>query len=92
MNTMKQADAAVRALAADEIDAVTGAGSKRRGTRDPKPCRRAARGGSVMAGRYFASAMQAKATLASVGTPKRAVWRAGRPFGKCLTYSALQAA
>jgi hypothetical protein len=26
MNTMKQADAAVRALAADEIDAVTGAG------------------------------------------------------------------
>ena len=36
-----------------------------------------------------ASAMQAKATLAAVGTPKRAVWRAGNPPGKCRTYSAL---
>ena len=35
------------------------------------------------------SAMQANATLAAVGTPNRAVCRAGRPFGKCVTYSAL---
>ena len=35
------------------------------------------------------SAMQANATLAAVGTPKRAVCRAGSPFGKCVTYSAL---
>lgn len=44
-------------------------------------------------GRYHPSARatQAKATLAVVGTPKRAVCRAGRPRGKCFTYSALMA-
>ncbi len=33
------------------------------------------------------SAMQANATFAAVGTPNRAVCRAGNPPGKCLTYS-----
>ena len=36
-------------------------------------------------------AMHENATLASVGTPNLAVWRAGSPPGKCFTYSALQA-
>lgn len=40
---------------------------------------------------YPTTATQANATRASVGTPKRAVWRAGRPAGKCFTYSSLQA-
>jgi DNA-binding transcriptional LysR family regulator len=36
-----------------------------------------------------ANAIHANPHFAWVGTPKRAVWRAGSPRGKCLTYSAL---
>ena len=54
----------------------------------------AVRSSDAGAGRYpparsSARAMQANATFAVVGTPKRAVWRAGKPLGKCVTYSAL---
>lgn len=42
--------------------------------------------------RSWTNAVQAKPTLASVGSPNRAVCRAGSPPGKCFTYSALQAA